>query len=81
MVLKMDVDIDICQCRFPIIRVNYTRRTFTSMKFQRVKMSFNIGNQGAKQQYYLFNFQNQFKEQHIVIELHCVTLKNTCIVF
>ena len=41
----------------------------------------NIGNQGAKQQYYLFNFQNQFKEQHIVIELHCVTLKNTCIVF
>ena len=48
---------------------------------ERVKMSFNIGNQGATQQYYLFNFQNQFKGQNIVIELHCATLKNTCIVF
>ena len=59
----MDLDIDvsllICQCRFPTFRINYTKRKFSSMQAciyevsERVKMSCNIGNQGATQQYYV----------------------------
>ena len=49
----------ICQYRFPIFRINYTKRKFASMQAciyevsERVKMSFNIGNQGATQLHYV----------------------------